>query len=63
MLAGSAALPTDATELSREHLEFFEKRVRPVLVERCYECHSTTAKKLKGGLALDTRAGVLKGGD
>jgi hypothetical protein len=43
-------------------VEFFEKRVRPVLVERCYECHST-AKKAKGGLLLDTRNGLLKGGD
>ena len=36
-------------------LEFFEKRVRPVLVEHCYECHSAEAKKLKGKLRLDTR--------
>src|SRR5688500_12853743 len=44
-------------------VEFFEKKVRPVLVERCYECHSAGAKKLKGGLLLDTREGVLRGGD
>ncbi len=43
--------------------EFFEKRVRPVLVERCYKCHSATSEKLKGGLHLDSRAGLLKGGD
>src|SRR5579871_4831066 len=43
--------------------EFFEKQVRPVLVEHCYECHSAGAKKLKGGLRLDSRAGLLKGGD
>ena len=54
---------TSAAELPREQVEFFEKKIRPVLVERCYECHSAAAKKLKGGLALDTRAGVLKGGD
>jgi Protein of unknown function (DUF1549)/Protein of unknown function (DUF1553)/Planctomycete cytochrome C len=41
---------------------FFEKEVRPILVERCYECHSA-GKKTKGGLALDTREGTLKGGD
>jgi len=46
-----------------EDLEFFEKRVRPLLAERCYECHSTSAKKLKGGLLLDSRAAALKGGD
>jgi len=47
---------------SAEQTEFFEKQVRPVLVERCYECHSTE-KKTKGGLALDTRESTLKGGD
>jgi hypothetical protein len=44
-------------------LEFFEKRIRPLLVEKCYECHSATAPKLKGGLLLDTREGMLKGGN
>ena len=42
-------------------LEFFEQRVRPVLVERCYECHGE--KKQKGGLRLDSASAVLKGGD
>ncbi len=41
--------------------EFFEKSVRPVLVERCVGCHGPKAKK--GGLRLDTRDGVLAGGD
>src|SRR5437867_3997542 len=44
-------------------LEFFEKKVRPVLVEHCFKCHSAQAKKLRGGLRLDSRAGVLTGGD
>src|SRR5688572_32804289 len=43
--------------------EFFESRIRPLLVERCYECHSAGAKKLKGGLRLDSREGALKGGE
>ncbi len=43
-------------------LEFFEKQVRPVLVNRCYECHSAS-QKVKGGLALDTREATLKGGE
>src|SRR3954466_14948126 len=47
---------------SAEQLDFFEKQVRPVLVNRCYECHSAE-KKTKGGLALDTRESTLKGGD
>ena len=44
-------------------IAFFESRIRPVLVERCYECHSSTAKKLRGGLRLDTREGTRTGGD
>jgi len=44
-------------------LEFFEKKIRPVLIERCYKCHSAESKKLKGKLLLDTREGLLKGGE
>ncbi|HET6880073.1 MAG TPA: PSD1 and planctomycete cytochrome C domain-containing protein [Pirellulales bacterium] len=43
--------------------EFFEKRIRPLLVEHCYECHSAGAKKLGGGLRLDDREGWLVGGE
>src|SRR5437762_4986084 len=43
-------------------MEFFEKKVRPVLTERCLECHSPE-KKVKGGLRLDNREGWVKGGD
>src|SRR4051794_21142334 len=46
-----------------EGAAFFEQRIRPVLVKECYACHSAEAKKVKGGLRLDSRAGVLKGGD
>ncbi|MCI0700479.1 MAG: DUF1553 domain-containing protein [Planctomycetia bacterium] len=45
-----------------EQVEFFEKKVRPVLVKHCYSCHSAEAKKIKGELRLDTRDAVLKGG-
>ena len=47
-------------------LELFEKKIRPVLVQECYQCHSAQAvagKKLKGGLLLDTRDGARKGGE
>jgi mono/diheme cytochrome c family protein len=43
-------------------LEFFENRIRPVFAEHCHECHSATAKKVRGDLKLDTREGFLKGG-
>jgi hypothetical protein len=48
--------------LQDARLEFFEKRIRPVLVRECYSCHSENAK-VKGGLRLDLRDGPLKGGD
>lgn len=44
-------------------IEFFEKKIRPVLVEHCYKCHSTETKTPKGGLRLDTRDALRKGGD
>lgn len=44
-------------------MDFFEKKIRPVLVERCYKCHSDRAKKLKGGYRLDLRGAMRRGGD
>ncbi len=44
-------------------IEFFEKKVRPVLVQHCYKCHSHAGGKMRGGLALDSRSGWEKGGD
>src|SRR5262245_50204590 len=44
-------------------VDFFERKIRPVLVEHCYQCHSQKAKKLRGGLLLDSREGLRKGGD
>ncbi len=46
-----------------EEIAFFENKIRPVLVNKCYECHSAEAEKVKGGLALDTRDGLRTGGD
>jgi len=44
-------------------IKFFEKNIRPVLTTQCYSCHSSTSKDVKGGLSLDTRQGILNGGD
>ena len=52
-----------ATDPTPEQIEFFEKRIRPVLVEKCYSCHSAQSPKAMGGLRLDTADGLLKGGD
>jgi hypothetical protein len=43
--------------------EFFESQIRPVLADRCYGCHSSKLKSPMGGLILDTKAGVKKGGN
>ena len=51
-----------AVDLPAEHVEFFEQKIRPLLAENCFECHSEQ-KKTKGGLQLDTREGWAKGGD
>jgi hypothetical protein len=44
-------------------VRFFRERIEPALKQHCYQCHSAEAKELKGGLRLDWRGGVLKGGD
>ena len=44
-------------------VRFFRERIEPVLAAECYRCHSARAEKLRGGLRLDSRAGVLRGGD
>src|SRR3954451_10083542 len=52
-----------AAEATPAGVEVFEKKIRPVLAQRCYRCHSARARSVKGGLLLDSRAGALKGGD
>lgn len=52
-----------APRFTAGQIEYFETKVRPLLVEHCYQCHSEKAKTIKGGLRLDDRAMILKGGD
>ena len=52
-----------ATEPTQDQLAFFESKIRPVLVEHCYRCHAADAKNVRGGLLLDTRAGIRRGGE
>jgi hypothetical protein len=63
VLAVVVAMPLGKANADEAGFDFFEKKVRPVLVEHCYKCHSARAKKLRGGLRLDLRAGWEKGGD
>ncbi len=46
-----------------EGVAFFEKRIRPLFIEQCAKCHGAEAEKIKGGLRLDSREAILKGGD
>ncbi len=66
--AGDGPIPNVAgnqfvTTPTADQVEFFERKVRPLLADRCYECHSAGAKKIGAGLLLDSRAGIIKGGD
>ena len=51
------------SDMTAEHVAFFEAKIRPVLVKHCYKCHSADAKELKGGLRLDLKAGWQTGGE
>src|ERR1041385_179681 len=51
-----------AADLTPAQTQFFESKIRPVLVNNCYKCHSQQSEKVKGGLLLDTKDGLLKGG-
>ncbi|MDE0106746.1 MAG: PSD1 and planctomycete cytochrome C domain-containing protein [Bryobacterales bacterium] len=59
-LLGPAVVPGAADDGALEH---FEKRVRPLLAENCYSCHSANAPSVFANLRLDSRAGLLRGGD
>ena len=52
-----------ADKVSPDDLHFFESKIRPVLARHCYTCHSAEAKTAMGGLRLDSREGVLRGGN
>lgn len=59
----NSARAGESVDFSAADLDFFETRIRPVLVAHCYECHSATDGALEGGLRLDSRNGILAGGD
>ena len=57
------AVTTQATPVSAEQRDFFENKIRPILSNSCLECHSAEKGKVKGGLNLDSREALLKGGE
>jgi hypothetical protein len=58
-LLASLAYPLAAQPINND---FFESKIRPVLVSKCYACHSSKLQSPMGGLVLDTKTGLLKGG-
>ena len=64
IVAQAAAMPAQAVSQAAgdDAASFFEARIRPVLVKECYGCHSAKAGKSEGGLQLDSRQGLLRGG-
>ncbi len=61
--AQAPAAGKQTPEAAKEGLAYFEKHIRPVLVNECYSCHSADSKEIEGSLTLDTRAGIRAGGD
>ena len=57
------AAPAKKRKLPKEQVDYFEQKIRPVLVHYCYECHSGDPEKAKAHFVLDNRAGLRKGGD
>ncbi|MDF1740025.1 MAG: PSD1 and planctomycete cytochrome C domain-containing protein [Verrucomicrobiales bacterium] len=60
---GLTLLPVVAAEITPEQRDFFEKKIRPALVENCYKCHAADSKKIGGKLLLDSPEALLKGGE
>src|SRR4051812_32558727 len=67
ILASLMAVPAfsvfAADEPTKEQQEMYLNKVLPILAENCFRCHSAQEQKDKGGLTLDTRDAMIKGGD
>src|SRR5437867_2787015 len=63
VLFAAAGADTGSTSFSPLQIEFYEKQVQPILTENCHKCHSHQADKIKGSFVLDSREGLLKGGE
>jgi hypothetical protein len=62
LLGATLTFCANAKTDSDHGLDFFEKNIRPVLATECYKCHSAKSAKVKAGLLVDSRDGLLKGG-
>ena len=63
LLASGGFCSAENQKLSSQDIEYFERKVRPLLAKRCFSCHSKDAKIVQGGLRLDSTASLKKGGD
>ena len=63
VISSTPAWAAATAELTKEQTDFFENKIRPILTDTCYKCHSIESGKSKGGLTLDTKPGWEKGGD
>lgn len=61
VLSGLAA--DSVSDPTADDLAFFESKIRPLLIENCYECHSVGAERVRGGFLLDSQPGMIRGGD
>jgi len=50
-------------KLTPEQLDFFETKIRPVLIENCYRCHAASEQSVRGGLSVENRDALLAGGE
>ncbi len=63
-LSGSLRAAAPATPaIAAGDLAFFESKIRPLLIDKCYKCHSKESDKIRGGLYLDTREALFQGGN
>ena len=62
-MLGAWSLELPAADLTPAETQFFENKIRPLLTDKCYKCHSTQAEKVRASLLLDSKEGVLKGGE
>jgi hypothetical protein len=63
LVLGAWCLELSAADLTPAETQFFENKIRPIFSDKCYKCHSTQAEKVRGSLLLDSKEGVLKGGE
>ena len=60
---GANGYSQEKPEFDVADLKFFESEIRPLFIKHCYECHSSKGGELEGGLSVESREALLKGGD